>query len=191
VSIHLSKTMRVCAIVAIALACALPGVQAQSKETYTATASLKTAGGASASAPVTVTIDRYATDAERDALMAALKKGGGESARALLAKGKDLGTIQVGARHTPIKYAYARSLGDGRLVTIVTAEPIALIGAGLPGAKPKEGFDQGLALLQLSSSGPGTGELSPAAKIKLDDKGAVVTEDYGAEVVRLTNIVKK
>ena len=74
----------------------------------------------------------------------------------------------------------------------ITAAPIAFLGADSPGAKPKAGFDLALALLDLSSSGSGTGELALAAKVRLTDAGAIQTEDYGAEVVRLTNVqVKK
>ena len=31
---------------------------------------------------------------------------------------------------------------------------------------------------------------APAAKVKVDPKGAIVTEEYGREVVRLTKIAK-
>jgi hypothetical protein len=166
-------------------------VVADDAQTITASATVKTAGGASASAPLTVTVRRLATDAERDELMAALKQGGTASARALLAKRGDLGTLQLGAQQTPIKYAYARSMGDGQLMTVVTAEPIVFMGAGVPDAKPKTGYDLGLVMLEVGASRPGRGELVPATKVRLNDQGAIVTEDYSAEVVQLTNVVRK
>lgn len=159
--------------------------------TITATATVKTASGASASAPVTVTVRQFTTDAQRSELMAALKKGGTASARAVLVKRRDIGTVQLGARMTPIKFAYARPTGDGRLITVVTAEPLVFLGAGLPGAKPTAGYDLGLVMLQMAASGPGSGELVPATKIRLNEQDAIVTEDYSGEVVHLTNVVGK
>ena len=167
-------------------------VAAAQGETLSAVASIKTAGGVSSTAPVTVVVSKLATDAERDALIAEVKKGGTAAAHAWLSKRPDAGSIQVGARKTSIKYAYARSMGDGRLLTVATAEPIAFVGAGLPGAKPTTGFLLGVALLTVPGSGEGTGELSPAAKIRVDQQGAIVTEDFNpAELVQLTKISKK
>ena len=169
---------------------AAPFVRAQGAQTFAATASVKT-GATTASAPVSVVIDRLSTEAERTELMATMKKGGHAAAKTLLTGRPSLGTIQVGSQRTPIKYAFDRGLGSP-LITIVTAEPIAVAGSGLPEAKPKAGFDLGLALLVMSGAGPGQGELSPAAKIRMDDKGGVVTEDTNAgAVIQLTNVVKK
>jgi hypothetical protein len=155
-------------------------------ETITATASVKNAAG-STNTPVTVVVNRFATDAERDALLAAVKSGGTASARELLAKQRDAGTLQLGSQRAPIKYAYARTAGSGRLITVITAQPI-----GGPDAKAKPGFDLGLALLELAASGPGHGELSPAAKVRIDGQGAIVTEGVTpADTVQLSNVAKK
>jgi len=177
----------VCVMTAAAF---LPQGRQGTAETYTADASVKRANGSQASAKLTAAVRSWASDAERDALVAAVKQGG-TAARDFLAKRADAGTIQVGADPTPIKYAYARSVGSGRLITLVTAQPIHYVGGDAPGAKPKAGYDLGLVLLQVDGSAPGTGEVAPAAKVKVDDKGAIVTEDYGADAVRLTNVVKK
>jgi hypothetical protein len=166
-------------------------VWAQARETMTATATVKSAGGASASAPLTAVIDRFATDAERDALVAAVKSGGTSAARDLLAKRSDAGSIQLGARRVPIKYAYSRTTGSGRLITLITAEPVVFVGAGVPDSKPKAGYDLGLVLLDVNPSGSGQGELAPAAKVRVDAQNAIVTEDYGADLVHLSNVAKK
>jgi hypothetical protein len=165
-------------------------VAAQKTETISADASVKSAGGVKATAPVVVTIRRYSSDAEREALVTALKQGG-TAARQLLNKREELGTVQVGARQTSIRYAYARTTGSGRLITVVTGEPIAFIGAGLPDAKPKAGYDFGLLLLDTAASGPGRGELVPATKIRVNADGAIVTEDYSGEVVTLSNVTRR
>jgi hypothetical protein len=168
---------------------AIPRAQA---ETITATAKVKNAGGVEASAPVSVTLDRYSTDAERDKVLATLKQGGTAGVRALLLTSSPLGSVRVGTVNTVIKFAYSRTTPDGRLVTVVTGSPIAFVGAGLPGAPPKTGYDLGLLALSLVTAGPGHGELTPAAKVRLNDQGAIVTEDYGGElVVQLSNVVGK
>jgi hypothetical protein len=166
-------------------------VAAAATETITATARLKTAGGAEATAPVTVILDRLSTDAERDQVVAALKEGGSSRARDMLFARSPIGTVKVGGTNTAIKYAYARTTGDGRLITVVTATPIAFIGAGLPGAQPKTGFDLGLVMLTVATSGAGHGELVPATKVKMNDQGALVTDGYSSEVVNLVNVAAK
>ena len=178
----------------LCLATLIGGVaRAQSTpETFTATASLKTAGGTSSTSPMTVTVSSFATDSDRDALVGAVKSGGTKAAKGWLAKRPNAGTIQVGAQKGAIKYAYARATGSGRLITIATAEPIALVGAGLPGAKSPEGFELALLLLEVPASGAGKGELAPAAKVRVNQDGAIVTEDFAAgNLVAVTNVAKK
>jgi hypothetical protein len=155
-------------------------------ETFTATASVKT-GAASASGPVTVTITRYSSEADRAAVIAALQGGGAARARTMLAALGDAGVIQLGGRRTTIKFASQRPTDSGRLVTVVTAEPILFLGAGLPESKPRAGFEVAVAMLVLDGK-RGRGELAPAAKIGLDDHGALLIEDYGATVIWLDGL---
>ena len=165
--------------------------QLRAAETLTATAQMKTAGGATASAPLTVTLDRLSTDAERDQVMTALKTGGSPPVRALLEKWKPIGSVRLGGTVTPVKYAFARPTGGGRLITVVTSAAIAFVGAGLPSAPPRAGFDLGLVLLDVPASGSGSGELAPATKLALNKEGALVTEDYGKNTILLSNVAKK
>ena len=93
------------------VALAVAGVAlAQSRTTVTAVANIKGAGGTSASAPFTLVVDQFATDAERDALMAAVKKGGTAAARDLLAKRADAGSVELGGQRTAVKYMSTRGL---------------------------------------------------------------------------------
>jgi hypothetical protein len=161
---------------------------AQAGATFKATASVKSPGK-SASVPVTIRIDRFVTDADREKVAATLKGPAGETQKTLAAM-PDVGYIAVGERKTPVKYAYARSTGGGRLITVVTAKAIYYLGGSEPDAKPKEGYDLALALLVLDGQDTGDGELAPAVKLKVDAAGAIVTDDYGSEVVRLTKIAK-
>jgi hypothetical protein len=158
-------------------------------ETFTATATVKTPTG-SGSSSVTIQIDRFLTDAERGRIVAVAKRNDAAATRAALKAMDDVGFIELGTRRTPIKYAYARPAGSGRLVTVVTADPILHLGSAAPEAKPKEGFDLALALLVLDGSDTGTGEFAPAVRVKATDAGAIETDEYASEIVRLTGIKK-
>jgi hypothetical protein len=161
-------------------------------ETFTATATVKTTKVLGAE-PVKIVIDRYLTDAERSTVMDALKAGGTTAARETLEKMPDIGRLEVLGKTTPIKYAWARSMGPGagRIVTVVTAVPIHYVMAGMSGDKPKADFQLGLALLILDSNDKGDGEINPAAKIKADAvSGSVVIDDYGAVKVWLKDVAK-
>ena len=175
-------------LIAVVLGAALVAAQT-APETFTGTASIRK-GAARVSAPLSVTITRYASPEERDAVLMAVREGGNGSARKTLAAMKDAGVLQVGDRRTPIKFAAQRPTGSGRLVTLLTAEPVLFVGGGLPDAKPRDGFDLALAILDLGQ-GSGVGELVPAAKIGVDHGGALVTEDYGAMVVWLHDLIRK
>jgi hypothetical protein len=177
------------AAAAIGLALAVSVTSARSVETFTATAAVKSPA-ASASAPVTIRIERFVSDAEREKILAAVKAHDTGATQKALAAMADIGFIELGKRRTPIKYAYARPSGDGRLITVVTAKPILFLGASVPEAKPKEGYDLALALLVLDARGSGEGELAPAATVKMDGSGALVTDEYGSEVIRLTSVAK-
>ena len=58
-------------------------------------------------------------------------------------------------------------------------------------AQVKSGFYLGLLALDVAASGPGHGELSGAAKVTVNDQGAIVTQDYSGEVVQLQNVTGK
>src|SRR5262245_25990060 len=167
----------------ILLSCGVSLAHAQA-DTFTAATAITTGG---ASAPLTVVVQRYTSDRERKNLVEALKKGGTAAAHALLVKGRDIGSVQIGERQTAIKYVYSRKTLTGRQVTAVTAVPIAVVGAGTPAA----GFDLGLILLDLDASGPGHGDLLPATKIRINEEGAFATADYTGVVLRLANVVAK
>jgi hypothetical protein len=152
-------------------------------ETITAVAAM----GGGADSTVTFVVNRLATDAERDELVAAVKKGGSVAARAVLEKRADAGTLQVGAQHVAIKHAYSRTTTAGRLLTIVTADPIK-VGNGAAGAA---GQAVGLAILEVGPSGPGHGELVPEAHVRVDDQGAIVTGDAAAKTIALSKVTAK
>ena len=127
-------------------------------EVFTATASVKGAGGGSASAPVTITVDRKMSASEAEKLTAAFKSGGAAALRKALAGVSPTGSVKVGAGSaTPTRITIERSTGNGRLLTIVTDQPVLFVGAGMPGAKPKEGYDFSVTDIEVDAQGNGSG----------------------------------
>ena len=186
----LRQTLRngVLSLVASTLAVA-PGY-AQTPETFTATAAVKTAGAATASAPVTIVVDRKMPQSEADRLVAAFKTGGPAALRKALVGVPPTGTVQLGAgAATPTRLTIERATDKGRLLTIVTDQPILFLGAGVPGAKPKEGYDFAIIDIEVDAKGSGSGTLAPAAKVTVKE-GVFVVEDYASELVRLTAVKK-
>jgi len=179
------RAIRTCVLCLIGLTVIVRPARAQG-ETFTGTADLKGPGGAAASTPITMSISQYTSAGDREDMLAALKRSLAE-ARAFLVKKKDLGSIQIGARQTPIKYAYAYVTPTGRLISIATTVPIE---TGTP-RTPRAGFDVGVIFLDLPASGPSSGQIFPNANVKVDVDGSIVAEDASGEVVRLTNVAKK
>lgn len=181
-------------MIALAVAAMLPAAvaRAQAPETFAATATVKTAAGASVMAPVVVTVTRWTSDADRAKVVASLQSGGSAAVKKTLEAMPEVGTIQVGDRKTPLRFARAVTTGAGRLITVAAAQPIIHLGAGVPEAKPKAGYDLALAAFEVDAAGKGSvGDLAPAAKIKLGASDSLVVEDYGVEAVRLSGIAKK
>ena len=168
---------------------AASGQAAPARETFSATASVKS-DALTGTAPVRITIERFATEAERASAMKAVKSGGTPALHKVLMKMKNSGTLQLGKKKTPIKYAYASSTGAGRIISILTAAPMIHLGAGLPDAKPKAGYDVAVVLLVLDANNAGEGELDPAAKVKMNESGAIEIDDYGDAKIWLKGVAK-
>ena len=169
---------------------AVPPVSAQGAETFTATAEVKTAGGAASTAPVTIVVDRKMPKSETDRLTGAFKAGGPAALRKALVGVQATGTVQLGAgAATPTRLTLERPTDKGRLLTIVTDQPLLFLGAGLPGAKPKEGYDFAIIDIEVDAKGNGAGTLAPAAKVTVK-QDVFVVEDYASELVRLTAVKK-
>jgi len=162
--------------------------QSAGSEKFTATASVKGAGGAEATAPVTLIVNHKMSQAEADKLLAAFKSGGAAGFRKALTGIAPTGSVTVGAgKATPTRVTIERTTDKGRLLTMVTDRPVVFLGAGVPGAKPKAGYDFAVIDLEVDAKGAGSGTMAPAAKVTVKD-GAFAVEDYGGEVVRLTKV---
>ena len=174
----------------IAIACTLAvaaqnaaSAQARHAETFRADATIARAGDADVYAVLAVTLDRFATDAEREMLIAAVIHGGTAAARERLERAADFGKVQFGATSTAIKFAYARTTDAGRVITIVTAQPIAVA------QDAPTGQTLGLMVLVTGGSEPGRGELIPSTTLRIDSQGSVVAGDDAAHAVPLSNVV--
>jgi hypothetical protein len=177
-------------IAAALLACAAAPSAQNAAETFSATAAVKAAGGASATAPVTIEITRKMTQQEADAMTGAFTKGGAEGLRKALVGVAPTGSIQIGSgKPTPTRLTLERPTDKGRMLTIVTDRPLVFLGAGLPEAKPKEGYEFGIVDVIVDAAGGGTGTMSAAAKVTVRE-GVFVVEDYSGELVRLANVKK-
>ena len=188
-------TVRSMTIGASVLSCALLMTAAPlrgqaPREVFTATATVKMADGRSGSAPVTITIDRVMAKDEAEPLVTAFRTGGATALRQGLVGVPTTGSVRVGdGKVTPTRFTIEREVGGGRLLTIVTDQPLVFIGAAAPGAKPKTGYDFGVIDIQVDAAGTGSGTIAPAATLKLNQT-ALVVEDYSGEVVRLTAVKK-
>ena len=161
-------------------------------ETFSAAATLKTvAAGATATAPVRIVLTRMMPQTEAEKYAAAFRSGGAAALRKALTGVKPAGTVTLGAtKPVPIRIAFERRTDKGRLITLVSDTPLLFVGASLPGAKAKEGYEFGVIDLEVDDKGNGTGTVSPAAKIGLNPQGAFVVTDYSLELVRLTNVAR-
>jgi len=158
-------------------------------ETFSATAAVKTAAGAQATAPVTITITHKMSQAEADKYTSAFAAGGVAALRKALTGVAPTGSVQVGAgKPTPTRLTLERPSDRGRMLTIVTDQPLMFVGGGLPNAKPKEGFDFGIIDLIVNEKG-GSGTMSPAAKVTVK-QGVFVVDEYSGELVTLTDVKK-
>jgi hypothetical protein len=159
-------------------------------EIFKATASIKTASGAAATAPVTITVDRKMPQSQADGLIDVFKKGGADALRKALDGVSPTGSVRIGgANAVPARLTIERVTSKGRLVTVVTLEPIVFIGAGVPNAKAADAYQFGVIDLEVDANGKGSGTLSPAAKITVHE-GAFVVEDYASDLVELKEVSK-
>ena len=170
----------------------LPLAAQTGAETFSATAAVKTTGaGATATAPVRIVLDRKMPPAEAEKYAAAFRAGGAAALRKALGGVAPVGTVTLGStKPAPIRIAFERPSAPGRLITIVTDTPLLFVGASLPGAKAKEGYEFGVIDLLVDDKGNGTGTISPAAKVGLNPQGAFVVTDYSLELVKLTGVAR-
>ena len=179
-----------CLAVAVSLSCATLAQAQAGTEKFTATATVKTAGGIEAAAPVTITIDRKMPEAEANTLLDAFKSGGAAELRQALVGVPPTGYVQLAdGAPIPTRITIELPTDKGRLISLVTDTPLLFLGAGVPGAKPKDGYDFAVIDIEVDSSGAGSGTLAPAARVRVNGS-AFVVEDYAPDLIRLAAVKK-
>ena len=76
------------------------------------------------------------------------------------------------------------------MITVVTDKPVYFVGAGVPGAKSKEGFDVAVIQLTMDSSGVGEGTMAAAARVKPGGPTGVEVDAYETAPVKLLSVMK-
>ena len=79
----------------------------------------------------------------------------------------------------------------GRRIVVVTDQPIHFVGGGAINAKPRAGYDVAVIEMRVDDAGLGTGSMAAAAKVKPGGETGVVIDDYAAQPISLTKVVRK
>ena len=156
-------------------------------ETFVAKAETRSSTGV-ASVPLAVHIDRYTPDADLKRMEEALRTGGYPGFLAALRKSPVVGSVEVGDRKVPIRWAKQAPEGEGRVISVVTDTPIFFVGAGRPDAKPKAGYELAVLQLKMDSAGIGDGSMAAAARVKPGGTTGVQVDRYADQPIKLVSI---
>ena len=177
----------------VVLAAALSGVALQGQVTlpvrFTAFAIDVNNMGKSHSGTVDIKIDRWSTDAERDALAKTFIENGPQTLLDALQDSKPVGYIRAPQTLAwDLRFARQNQLDEGvTQILLLTDRPIGFAEAR---NQPRT-IDYPFTLidLRLKADGTGEGKASVATKITYNKKtNAVELENYASEPVRLNNV---
>ncbi len=180
--------------VAILLAPTLPAAQAPAPtklESFTGTTvNLNPGTGEN----LKIDVFKWATDAERDALLAVLKEKGDGAVGPALEKAPTVGYIwDSGSLGYSLHYAQKLTLPDGgERIIVVTDRPLGSWGRETwkaTGQAAAPGYPFTVVELRLNKQGRGEGKMSLAAKVTADaDARTLTLENYAAAPVLITNV---
>jgi hypothetical protein len=180
----------------VALLLMVVGAAPQSKnftgapETFSARAQVAT-DTARGDVYLTIHVQKYSTEQDIDAVVKALDAGHAAFLDALH-KAPAVGQIEIGKQTFAIHWAReTKDAKGGREITLVTDKPVYFVGAGLPGAKPREGYDVAIVQLGMDSTGLGEGTIAAAAKVKAGGDAGVQVDDYGSQPIKLLSVTRK
>lgn len=159
-------------------------------ESFQANAQILGAAGGAASV-VGIQIDRYSTQPEHDAIVAALKQGDQAAFQEALHRAPAVGSVTLGSRSVPIRWARERPEGGGRRIAVVTEAPVFFAGAGAPDAKPTAGYDVAVLEFTVDSVGLGKGTMAGAARVKAGGATGIEVEDYAGKRITLVSVTRK
>ncbi|HEX6975558.1 MAG TPA: hypothetical protein VF147_14230, partial [Vicinamibacterales bacterium] len=101
-----------------------------------------------------------------------------------------VGRVEVGQQTFDIRWARQKDTPKGRVISVVTDKPAYFVGAGVPGAKPRAGFDVAVIQLIMDKANVGEGSMAAAARVKPGGEAGVEVEDYATEPIKLSSVVK-
>lgn len=136
--------------------------------------------------PMTVSLDRYSPEFERTKMTDALEHGGYPGFLNALRASSQVGTLDVAGDTFKIRWAREVPGDTGRVITLVTDQPVAFIGSTRRGAKPTAGYEVGVIQLTLDKTGHGTGQMAAAARVKRGGETGVRIDSYTDKPVALT-----
>jgi hypothetical protein len=177
--------MRACAALLLA-ASGLVFAQQPAGAPETFTASARAAGqDVSAAATVTIHIERYTDPRDRTAMLEALKLGGYPRLVPVLRSMPEVGYVELAQRKVVARWAHQTPTDNGRTISIVTDSPLAFLGGAAVDAKPRAGYELAVVLLEVDSTGAGTGSLAAAARIRPGGPTGVQIDDYAEQPIKL------
>jgi hypothetical protein len=159
-------------------------------ESFTANAQFTGPSGAAATT-LKIRVERYTPDAERDAVIGALKQGGYPAFVLALRKAPVVGTITAGGQSFNIRWARAEAIKNGRSIVLVTEKPMFFVGGGAVDAKPREGYEVAVVSFRIDNVGMGyDGKLAAAARVKQSATGGVEIDEYADKLIDLKTITR-
>jgi len=180
----------------LVLCCAaLPAIAAgvpQDKETFRATAQA-IGTGLNGQTTVIISISRWSTDEERNALATVLAEQGSNALADALAEQEETGFIrfpQTPGRQPSVRLRYAREFphADGRTIILATDRPIGWAEAV---ARPQRTINSQISLIQLDvdADGRGEGVMAVGAELLIDpDSNTLTVSNISSQPVRLVNV---
>jgi len=159
----------------------------QVKETYRANA---IALGKGLASQLQITITRWTTDQEREALLKTLVEQGQEAMLKILEKQKETGFMRLpNTRGYRLYYAYQIQDGKNRRIVLATDRPVSMVEAWRNGRS--QDYAITLIQLQLDENNKGEGWMGFAVKLKPDpEKRTLEIENYGTDPVQLKSVRK-
>jgi hypothetical protein len=159
-------------------------------ETFNARANVSTEA-ARGDVYVEIRVEKYTPDKEREAVVKTLAAGGSAAFVEAIRKAPIAGQINIGKQTFTIRWAREVKDDKGRTITLVTERPVYFVGAGLPDAKSRAGYDVAVIQLKMDSAGVGEGVMAAAAKVKPGGPTGVQVDDYGSEPIKLLSVTRK
>jgi len=183
-----TKLALTCVALAITLGCA---TSSPNLETYRAQAILSGAVFVPAQRTIQFSITRWTTDAEAEALFAALREGGADALRKALFESDQTGFVTMeGQSNLRLRYARA-SLANGKRTVVLAADRPLTFAEGATGGRRSRDYDISVIVLDLDENGNGSGTFSVGTKVTLvEETHHLILENYSAEPIKLINVTR-